>query len=126
MYRRVRDVLRAEPTHPGAHHLLGRLHAAVLRMDGFTRFVATRLMGGGELAGASWDDARTSLEVAAAGAPCVPDHHYELARLYAERGEVEPAVHRLRDLLALAGPDGPYGDVHRKGRQLLASLEGAS
>jgi len=126
MGRHVEAILEVEPAHAGAHHLLGRLHAAVLRMDGFTRFVATRLLGAGELAGASWEEARTRLEVAVAGAPCVPDHHYELARLYAERGEVRPAVARLHDLLSLADPEGPYADVHRKGRRLLARLEGRS
>lgn len=126
MARHVEAILEIEPDHAGAHHLLGRLHAAVLRMDGFTRFVATRLLGGGELAGASWEEARMRLEVAVAGAPCVPDHHYELARLYAERGEVRPAVARLHDLLSLADPQGPYADVHRKGRTLLARLEGRS
>ena len=58
------------------------------------------------------------------GAPCVPDHHYELARLYAEQGQVRPAREQLRDLLALAAPDGPYADVHEKGRALLSRLEG--
>lgn len=126
MSRRIRRILEVEPDHPGAHHLLGRLHAAVLRMDGFTRFVATRLLGGGELASASWEEARARLELAVAGAPCVPDHHYELARLYAERGEVRPAIEQLQSLLELAEADGLYADVHRKGRVLLARLEGRS
>ena len=123
MYRRAQAVLDIEPGHPGAHHLVGRLHAAVLRMDGFTRFVATRLFGGGELAGASWEEARLRLERAVTKAPCVPDHYYELARLYAERGEERSAVDALRDLLLLAGPEGPYADVYRKGRRLLERLE---
>jgi hypothetical protein len=124
MHRRIQNVLALDPDHPGAYHLLGRLHAAVLRMDGFTRFVATRLMGGGELGDASWEDARLLLEMAVAGAPCVPDHHYELARLYAEQGDVRRAVDRLHDLLTLIRPDGPFGDVYRKGRILLDRLEG--
>lgn len=126
MHRRISNVLARDPDHAGAYHLLGRLHAAVLRMDGFTRFVATRIMGGGELGGASWDEARLLLEMAVAGAPCVPDHHYELARLYAEQGDVRPAMDRLEDLLTLTRPDGPFADVHRKGRVLLERLEGRS
>ena len=126
MLGHVEKVLQMDPRHAGAQHLVGRLHAAVLRMDGFTRFVATRLLGGGELGGASWEEARVRLEAAVAGAPCVPDHHYELARLYAERGDIRPAMEQLQDLLALADPEGPYADVHRKGRVLLARLEGSS
>jgi len=125
MHRQVRIVLELDPSHPGAHHLLGRLHAAVLRLDGVSRFVATRLLGGSELRGASWDAARQGLEKAVVGAPCVPDHHYELARLYAEQGDRERAIERLRDAVELARPDGPFADVHSKGRLLLARLEGS-
>lgn len=56
----------------------------------------------------------------------MPDHHYELARLYAEQGDIRHARDRLADLLMLARPDGPFADVYRKGRILLASLEGTS
>lgn len=117
-------VLALDPGHPGAHHLLGRLHAAVLRMDGFSRFIATRILGGGDLAGASWEEARLRLEAAVVGDPCVPDHHYELARLYAERGEPALAVERLHDLLVLADGEGLYADVFRKGQSLLLELGG--
>lgn len=123
LHRQAAVVLALDPKHPGAHHLLGRLNAAILRMDGFARFVATRVLGADQLAGASWEEARLRLEAAVVGDPCVPDYHYELARLYAERGDRGSAVKRLRDVLRLAAPDGPFADVHAKGATLLARLE---
>jgi Flp pilus assembly protein TadD len=119
----TRRILTVEPDHPGANYLLGRLHAAVMRMDGVTRFVATRVMGGSELSGASWEEARARLEIAAAGDPCVPDHHYELARLYAERGDEELAREQLRNLLALRPLGGAFERTLSEGRRMLEALE---
>lgn len=93
-------VLAMDPSHPGAQYLLGRLHAAVMRMDKVTRFLATRLLGGAELSGASWEEAQRLLEAAAEGDPCVADYHYELARVYAERGEPARAIRQLKKLFA--------------------------
>lgn len=93
-------VLAMDPSHPGAQHLLGRLHAAVMRMDIVTRFLATRLIGGAVLSGASWEEAQRLLEAAAEGDPCVPDYHYELARVYAERGEPTRAIRQIEKLFA--------------------------
>jgi hypothetical protein len=80
-------VLELDQEHAGASYMLGRIHASVLRLGGFKRFMAKALFGGGALKGASWDEAQALLEVAVRGDPCVPDHHFELARLYAERGD---------------------------------------
>ena len=123
LHRQAQAVLALSPGHPGALHLLGRLHAAVLRMDRVTSFLATRILGGGELAGANWSEARLFLEAAAAGDPCVPDHHYELARLYAGRGEVLTAQDRLTSLFRVAGERDLYRDVVEKGHSLLSELE---
>lgn len=81
----ARRVLDLDPNHGGAHYLMGRLHAGVMRIDGVTRFIATRLLGGNALRDASWDTARMHLEAAERLAPCDPAHHFELARLYADR-----------------------------------------
>lgn len=125
-YRRTSMVLELDPEHAGAHHLVGRLHAAVMRMDRVTRFVATRVLGGGELSGASWPEARVRMEFAVARAPCVPDHHFELARLYAELGQVGRARERLEDALALSTRSGPYSDIRQKAERLLAKIVEAS
>jgi len=114
------DVLLAlEPAHPGALHLRGRLHAAVLRLDGVTRFLATRIMGAGELGQASWEEARANMEAAEETDPCMPEHHYELARLYAELGNASGAAREIGHVLALP-PRGAYDrSVLDKAHRLL-------
>lgn len=124
LHEQLEVVFALDPRHPGAHHLLGRLHAAVRRMDGLTRFVATRFFGAGALSDASWAEARRGLEVAVMGDPCVPDHHYQLARLYAERGDPVAARERLEGLLALPRSGQAYSEVFEQGRALLEALEG--
>lgn len=101
LHAQIQVVLTLDPGHAGAQHLLGRLHGAVLRMDWLTRFIATRLMGASELAGASWDQAQSLLEAGVTGEPCMADHHWELARLYADRGEWDLARDRIRQLFLL-------------------------
>lgn len=101
----VRDramlVLALEPGHAGASYMLGRIHSSILRMSGFKRFVAKRLFGGDALDGASWETAETLLEAAVQGDPCVPDHHFELARVYAHTGDVDGAERALASVREL-------------------------
>ena len=119
----IEVVLALDPEHPGAQFLRGRLQAAVLRMGGFKRFIATRLLGGDRLRGASWEDARLRLEAAAEGDPCVPDHHYELARLYYDRDEPELAAQQLERFFAVTGSRELFADVLAKGRRLEEEVE---
>jgi len=97
----VRLVLEIDPSHPGAHHILGRLSAGVMRMSWLDRFLARKLLGSQVLDEASWTLARHHLEVAEAGDPCIPDHHYELARLYLDRGEPSLAYREIGHVLEL-------------------------
>ena len=101
-------VLALDPTHPGASYMLGRIHASVLRMGGFKRFMAKQLFGGEALEGASWEAAQSLLEVAVRGAPCIPEHHFELARVYAQRGDAAAAAREIASVRQLtAGREGP-------------------
>jgi hypothetical protein len=102
---RLHAVLALEPAHPGSLHLLGRLHASVMRMDWVTRFLATRILGGSKLRAASWDEAERLLETAISTEPCVGDHYYQLARVYADRGKHSLAREHLVALFDL-GPSG--------------------
>jgi tetratricopeptide (TPR) repeat protein len=96
---RARAVIELAPDHPGAQHIIGRLHLEVLRMSRLKRFLATRVLGGSELAGASWEVARRLLVAGAVGDPCSLEHQYHLARLYAEVGDSDLALERLEALL---------------------------
>ena len=56
---------------------------------------------GDALDGASWETAETLLEAAVQGDPCVPDHHFELARVYAHTGDVDGAERALASVREL-------------------------
>jgi hypothetical protein len=100
-------VLALSPQHPGASYMLGKLHATVRRMSGLKRWVATSLLGGSALKDASWEQAQALLEVAVREAPCVPEHHFELARVYQARDDLPGAQRELGDVLELtAGKEG--------------------
>jgi hypothetical protein len=115
-------VLTLEPSHAGAHHILGRLHAAVMRMGRLKRFVATQILGGSALSSASWDAARRHLEAAVRRDPCTPDHLYELARLHSETGDPGEASLLLQELARIV-PSSPYArHVGDKAAALLADL----
>ena len=122
MEAEVRRILERSPEHPGARHLMGRLHAAVRRMSGLKRFLARTLFGGDVLAGGSWETAKAHLEAAERAAPCVPDHHYELARLYLDLEMPREAATELRHTLEIAGLRDDYGAVARKAMALLRDV----
>jgi hypothetical protein len=112
-------VLEDAPGHAGANYLLGRLHAGVLRLDRVSRFLATGLLGGGALRSASWEEARTLLELSEREDPCVAEHHLELARVYAERGDAADAARELAHVLQLTqGSSGRDGRIRERAEQL--------
>lgn len=101
LHRRALEILAEDPEHPGAHHLLGRMNAAVMRLGGAKRFVARLAVGGNLLKSASWGTARAHLEHAERGAPCMAEHHLELARLLADTDDVPGAQREAMHVLAL-------------------------
>jgi hypothetical protein len=112
-------VLALDPTHAGASYMLGRLHASVLRMSGLKRFLAKSLFGGGALEGASWEQAQALLEVAVREDPCVPDHHFELARVYAHQGDAAAAERELSYVRELTeGQDGRLARLRERADEL--------
>jgi hypothetical protein len=94
-------VLELAPDHARAHHMLGRLHAGVRRMNRVVRWIATRLLGGGALDGASWEEAERHLAFAEERAPEVLDHHLQLAKLYRDTGRPGLALEEVEHALAL-------------------------
>ena len=100
-------VLALAPQHAGASYMMGKMHASVLRLGGFKRFLATNVLGGSALKNASWEQAQALLEVAVQEDPCVPEHHFELARVYAHHKDTagwERELGYVRELTA--GRDG--------------------
>ena len=112
-------VLALDADHAGASYMLGRLHASVLRMSGFKRFMAKSLFGGGALQGASWEEAQRLLETAVRGDPCVPEHHLELARVYGHMGDEAGAEREFASVRELtAGEAGRQARVREKAEAL--------
>jgi hypothetical protein len=108
-------VLALDPSHPGASYMLGRIHSSILRMSGFKRFMAKQLFGGGTLDGASWEKAQELLETAVRGEPCAADYQFELARVYAHRGNVDGAERALASVRELtADAAGAQGRLREK------------
>lgn len=89
-------VLQEDPRHAGAHHLKGRIHAAVMRLNPITRFLARKLIGGDVLGRASWESAEHHLRAAAELAPGDAVNHLELGMAYRDMDRHDEAVAAFR------------------------------
>ncbi|HEX8943386.1 MAG TPA: hypothetical protein VF785_09630 [Gemmatimonadaceae bacterium] len=86
------EALRLDPKHSGALHVMGVWNAEVMRLNGLTRLIARKLLGGGVFSEASWDNAQTYLERAVALDPDRITHRLDLAEVYEDRGEKAKAI----------------------------------
>jgi tetratricopeptide (TPR) repeat protein len=108
------EALRAialDPTQAGAFHVLGRWHAQIMRLSGFQRFFARRLLGGGSFGEASWEQAIANLERAVALSPTTIQHHLELAQVFVDcqrYGEARPQLDAVASLPVADAMDPSY------------------
>jgi tetratricopeptide (TPR) repeat protein len=77
--------LKLDPRHPGALHVMGVWNAEVMRLNGFSRFMAKNLLGGKTFGEASWDNAVRYMEQAVALDSTRITHHLDLATIYEDR-----------------------------------------
>jgi tetratricopeptide (TPR) repeat protein len=82
--------LAINPRHDGAHHILGRWNAEIMRLPALTRFFAKHFLGARVFDEASWGEAMSYMEKAVALAPGRIFHHLALADIYVD-------TNRLRD-----------------------------
>jgi tetratricopeptide (TPR) repeat protein len=112
----VRDqaltALKLNPNHAGAEHVLGVWNAEVMRLSGFTRLVAKKLLGGQVFNEASWENALTHLERAVSLEPNRITHRLDLAAVYVDRDEKGKAIEQY-EWIARA-PVVDYNDAHYK------------
>jgi hypothetical protein len=118
LHTELEHILALEPEHARARHMLGRLHAGVMRMNGVTRWIATNLLGGGTLKAASWAEAERHLAFAEGRAPEVFDHHFELARLYEDTRRPGEALAEARHVTGLE----PRSDMEQAVKQRTMDL----
>ena len=115
-------ILVLDPMHARARHLRGRLNAAVLRMSGITRFIATTIMGGAELKKATWPIAESDLVFAELKVPGVSDHHMQLAKLYRDTKRPELALVEVDHVLAMPFRSTMETAVHDEALKLQKKL----
>jgi tetratricopeptide (TPR) repeat protein len=97
--------IELDPRHDGAYHVLGRWNAEIMRLSGFSRFVARRFLGAGVFRYASWAGAIECLERAVQLDPSRIYHHLDLAEVYIDRKRWGDARAELEALAALPERD---------------------
>lgn len=97
----ARRALAIDSTYDGAYHVLGRWHAEIMRLSGFSRFFAKSFLGAGIFKEASWDSATANLEKAVALDPGRIYHRLELAEVYADRKRYDEARGQLAEVASL-------------------------
>ena len=100
-YEEAVTAVELDSTHPGAHHVLGRVHAGVMRLGWLTRFIAGKMGLGEVLDEASWDDAEHHLGRAVELDPDEVTFRLELALVLRERDRHDAAREHLTALLEL-------------------------
>jgi tetratricopeptide (TPR) repeat protein len=85
-------VLKIDPKHAGALHIMGVWNQQVMSLNGLSRMIAKNFLGGKVFGEASWDHAQTYLEQAVAAEPNRITHRLDLASVYAARNEKDKAI----------------------------------
>jgi tetratricopeptide (TPR) repeat protein len=116
MSKEVRDearrALELDPSNDVGHHVLGRWHAEILRLSGFSRTFAKLFLGADVFGEASWEKAAEHLRRAIELNPSHLNHHLELARIYEDMGDAELARREYETVLDLPRTD--VMDAERK------------
>ena len=116
-------ILALDADHPGARHMLGRLHAGVRRMNRITRWVATNLLGGDELKKATWEAAEENLLFAERNDPEVSDHHLQLALLYRDTGRPGLAAQEVGHVMQMQASTAMELAVQREATEVWTALQ---
>jgi tetratricopeptide (TPR) repeat protein len=104
--------LQLDSANAGALHVMAMWHANIMRLSGFTRFLAKNLLGGKTFSEANWNDAALMLERAVALEPERIVHRLDLAGVYRDRGEKAKARQEYEAVQRLALRD--YNDKSYK------------
>lgn len=106
------DALKANPTHPGALHVMGMWNAEIMRLNGISRFMAKNFLGGQIFGSANWTDAVKYMEKSRDNDPTRIVHRLDLARIYNDVGNTVNAKAEYQNVLSMAATD--YNDRHYK------------
>lgn len=100
VYEHATAILAADSNHAAAHHALGMLHAEVLRVPRFVRFVIARAMRAAVMDRASWSQAEQHLLRAVELEPGMILYLSDLADVYGRAGRTTEAMDLARRIAA--------------------------
>ena len=106
------EALKYDSLHAGALHVMGVWNAEIMRLSGFSRFMAKNFLGGAVFRKASWQDARRYMEKSVEVDPHRLVHHLDLGKIYADTDEKEKAREQFQ--LVIDGPATDYNDQFYK------------
>jgi tetratricopeptide (TPR) repeat protein len=109
------ECLRLDSVHAGANHVMGRWNAEIMRLSGFSRFMAKNFLGGDVFGTASWAEAVRYMERAVQLDPNRITHHLDLAEVYRDRdkpGDMDKAKQQFQ--LVIDGQITDFNDAHYK------------
>lgn len=109
------ECLRLDSAHAGANHVMGRWNAEIMRLSGFSRFMAKNFLGGDVFGTASWREAVRYMERAVQLDPVRITHHLDLAEVYRDRnksGDKEKAKEQFQAVID--GQITDFNDAHYK------------
>lgn len=115
--------VKADARHAGALHVLGVWHAEVMRLSGFTRFAARKLLGGKVFERASWSEARRYMEAAVAADPARITHRLDLAAIYADNGDKPRARATCETVLRMPNVEFNDGRYKQQCQQVIARVQ---
>jgi tetratricopeptide (TPR) repeat protein len=104
--------IRIDAKQAGALHVMGVWNAEIMRLGSLTRFVARNFLGGRVFDQASWAEAIRYMEAAVASDPGRPVHRLDLAKIYADSGDLPKA--RQACVATRAMPQVEFNDTRYK------------
>lgn len=121
-YEATARALELDPDHAGAHELLGRIHAGVMRLPWIVRKLGGSLGMNDALGQASWESAEEHFVRSAELDPRAISPRLELGKLLTDRERPDEARAWLEQALEIA----PAGDVDALMQEEASALLGGS
>ena len=117
------ESLAIDSINPGALHVMARWHANIMRLNGFSRFMAKNVLGGKTFGEANWKDAVALMQRASSLEPDRIVHRLELAAIYADTGDRARARQEYETVMRLKPMD--FNDKHyrEQAQKALAALK---
>ena len=123
-FEQAQLILGVVPGHAGAQHIMGRLYAHAMRLNGLKRFIAIQILGGEAMSHASWEEAESLLAAAARLQPEVADHHYQLGVLYLDTDRAELALAAFERVLSCEVIQPIDREIRVLAREMVERLQG--